>query len=119
MGFVEEDIKKGLWMTLNGGKLLWFKDEPDLTKDTFDFQEANIKTGGYGVTDVAWRDKDEVWAVGGSNTMYVSKDGGKNFSFDSSANKIPGNLYNVKFFPKYDNAGWALGSNGLLLKYKG
>lgn len=119
MGFVENDIKKGLWMTLNGGKLLISKDEPDLTKDTFDFVEADIKTGGYGLTDVAWRNKQEVWAVGGSNTMYVSKDGGKSFSFDSSANQIPGNLYNVKFFSQFDNEGWALGSNGLLLHYKG
>ena len=119
MGFVEEDIKKGLWMTLNGGKLLITKDEPDLTKDTFNFVEADIKTGGYGITDVTWRTKDEVWACGGSNTMYVSKDGGKTFSFDSSANSIPGNLYNIKFFPEYNNEGWALGSNGLLLHYKG
>jgi photosystem II stability/assembly factor-like uncharacterized protein len=77
------------------------------------------KTGGYGITDVAWRDDNEVWAVGGSNTMFVSKDNGKNFAFDKSANDIPGNLYNVKFFSEFDNAGWALGSNGLLLKYVG
>mmetsp|Transcript_18505 Transcript_18505/g.35154 ORF Transcript_18505/g.35154 Transcript_18505/m.35154 type:complete len:407 (-) Transcript_18505:120-1340(-) len=119
MGFVENKIKKGVWMTLNGGKLLISPNEPDLTKDDFDFKEANIKTGGYGITDVAWRTDNEVWAVGGSNTMYVSMDGGKNFSFDSSANSIPGNLYNVKFFPEYGNMGWALGSNGLLLRYTG
>lgn len=119
MGFVEDDIKKGIWMTLNGGKLVISKDEPDLTKDIFDFEESDIKTGGYGITDLAWRNKDEVWAVGGSNTMYVSKDGGKKFTFDSSANQVPGNLYNVKFFPEYNNQGWALGSNGLLLHYKG
>ena len=119
MGFVEGDIKKGLWMTLNGGKLLISPNEPDLTKDTFDFQEADIKTGGYGITDVAWRSPSEVWAVGGSNTMYVSTDGGKKFAFDKSANNFPGNLYNVKFFPQFGNAGWALGSNGMLLKYTG
>lgn len=118
MGFVEDDIKKGLWMSLNGGKLLISKDY-DLTKDISSFEEVNIKTGGYGITDVAWRNKDEVWAVGGSNTMYVSKDGGKQFTFDSSANQIPGNLYNVKFFPQFSNQGWALGSNGLLLRYRG
>jgi len=119
MGFVEGDIHKGLWMTLNGGKVFVSNKEPDLTKDSFDFQEANIKTGGYGVTDVAHRNANEVWAVGGSNTMYVSMDGGKTFNFDKSANKIPGNLYNVKFFKKFGNAGWALGSNGLLLRYRG
>ena len=119
MGYVEGDLKKGLWMTLNGGKLLISAGEPDLTRDTFDFQEADIKTGGYGITDVAWRTPTEVWAVGGSNTMYVSYDGGKKFQFDKSANSIPGNLYNVKFFPKYGNTGWALGSNGLLLRFTG
>eukprot|EP00584_Thalassiosira_punctigera_P000824 CAMPEP_0172533036 /NCGR_PEP_ID=MMETSP1067-20121228/5866_1 /TAXON_ID=265564 ORGANISM="Thalassiosira punctigera, Strain Tpunct2005C2" /NCGR_SAMPLE_ID=MMETSP1067 /ASSEMBLY_ACC=CAM_ASM_000444 /LENGTH=404 /DNA_ID=CAMNT_0013317621 /DNA_START=102 /DNA_END=1316 /DNA_ORIENTATION=- len=118
MGFVRGEIKNGLWMTLNGGKLLVSKTT-DLQAEEFPFEEANIKTGGYGITDVAWRNDDEVWAVGGSNTMYVSKDNGKNFVFDKSANDIPGNLYNVKFFPSYGNAGWALGSSGLLLKYVG
>jgi photosystem II stability/assembly factor-like uncharacterized protein len=119
MGFVQGNIKKGLWMTLNGGKLFVSPQEPDLSKDEFDFKEADIKTGGYGITDVAWRNDKEVWAVGGSNTMYVSFDNGGKFTFDSSANSYPGNLYNVKFFPQYGNAGWALGSNGLLLRYTG
>ncbi|KAL3799000.1 hypothetical protein HJC23_005139 [Cyclotella cryptica] len=119
MGFVRGDIKNGLWMTLNGGKLLVSGAGVDLNSEEFPFQEANIKTGGYGITDVAWRDDNEVWAVGGSNTMYVSKDNGKNFVFDKSANDIPGNLYNVKFFREFGNMGWALGSSGLLLKYVG
>ena len=119
MGFVLGDIKKGLWMTLNGGKLFISEPQPDLNADTFNFVEADIKTGGYGITDVTHKNEKEVWAVGGSNTMYVSYDGGKKFSFDKSANDIPGNLYRVKFFPEYGNIGWALGSNGLLLKYVG
>jgi photosystem II stability/assembly factor-like uncharacterized protein len=116
---VEGNIQKGLWMTLNGGKLLISPETPDLTKDIFEFYEADIKTGGYGITDVGWRTPQEVWAVGGSNVMYVSKDGGKSFNFDSSANDIPGNLYNIKFFPQHGNSGWALGSSGLLLRYTG
>ncbi|KAL7497562.1 hypothetical protein ACHAWT_006104 [Skeletonema menzelii] len=116
MGFVRGDIKNGLWMTLNGGKLLVADSGVDLSSEEFPFTEANIKTGGYGITDVAWRTENEVWAVGGSNTMFVSKDNGKSFSFDKSANDIPGNLYNVKFL---ESGGWALGSNGLLLKYEG
>jgi photosystem II stability/assembly factor-like uncharacterized protein len=119
MGFVEGDINKGLWMTLNGGKLFISPQQVDLSKDTFDFNEADIKTGGYGITDVAWRNANEVWAVGGSNTMYVSFDGGKKFSFDKSANDFPGNLYKVKFFKEYGNMGWALGSNGVLMRYQG
>lgn len=119
MGFIEKDIHKGLWMTLNGGKLFISPNEVDLSSDKFDFIEADIKTGGYGITDVAYRNDQEVWAVGGSNTMYVSFDSGKKFTFDKSANDIPGNLYNVKFFKEYGNMGWALGSNGLLLRYNG
>jgi photosystem II stability/assembly factor-like uncharacterized protein len=119
MGFVEGDIHKGMWMTLNGGKLFISPNEVDLAADAFNFNEADIKTGGYGITDVAYRNDKEVWAVGGSNTMYVSFDSGKKFTFDKSANDIPGNLYNVKFFKEYGNMGWALGSNGLLLRYTG
>merc|ERR1712127_67158 len=119
MGFVRGDIKNGLWMTLNGGKLFISPEEADLSKDSFPFIEADIKTGGYGITDVAYRNDKEVWAVGGSNTMYVSFDSGKKFAFDKSANAIPGNLYNVKFFKEYSNMGWALGSNGILLNYTG
>merc|ERR1712176_1285130 len=40
MGFVEQDIKKRVWMTLNGGKLLVKNGDVDSTKDTFDFKEA-------------------------------------------------------------------------------
>ena len=119
MGFVQDDIRRGVWMTLNGGKLLISPKDVDLQKEDTDFVESNIKTGGYGITDVAWRSDDEIWAVGGSNTMYVSKDGGKTFSFDKSANKFPGNLYNVKFFKEYGNIGFSLGSNGTLLRYRG
>jgi photosystem II stability/assembly factor-like uncharacterized protein len=119
MGFIEGDINKGIWMTLNGGKLFVSPNNPDLTLADPGFVEADIKTGGYGITDVAWRTENEVWAVGGSNTMYVSFDGGKKFTFDKSANSIPGNLYNVKFFKEFGNMGWALGSNGNLLRYVG
>ncbi len=119
MGFVEGDIKKGVWMTLNGGKLLIAGPEADLNSDNVNFVEAEVKTGGYGITDVGYRNPNEVWAVGGSNTMYVSFDAGKKFAFDKSANNIPGNLYNVKFFKEYNNMGWALGSSGLLLRYTG
>ena len=43
----------------------------DLDKDEeTNFVESTIKTGGYGITDVAWRNDKEIWAVGGSNTLY-------------------------------------------------
>lgn len=99
MGFVQDDATKGLWMTLNGGSLTVADDaDVDLSADTPNFKVANLNSGGYGILDVAWKDANEVWAVGGGGTMYVSKDQGKTFKFDRSADNIPGNLYNVRFF---------------------
>ncbi|GMI04707.1 hypothetical protein TrRE_jg4408 [Triparma retinervis] len=119
MGFIQNDLKKGVWMTLNGGKLFISPPDTNLDKEeTTDFTESDIKTGGYGITDVAFRSNGDIWAVGGSNTIYVSRDGGKKFSFDNSANKIPGNLYNVKFFED-NKTGFALGSNGVLMRFTG
>jgi photosystem II stability/assembly factor-like uncharacterized protein len=47
---------------------------------------------------VTWKDEKEVWAVGGGGSMFVSKDGGKTFTFNKSADDIPGNLYKVRRF---------------------
>jgi len=113
MGFVDDDAAKGLWMTLNGGALA-LADNADLTAETPNFQTSSLNSGGYGILDVAWKNENEVWAVGGGGTMYVSKDGGKTFKFDDSADKIPGNIYQVQFFK--NGAGFALGSDGVLLK---
>ena len=49
--------------------------------------------------------------------MYRSVDGGKSFKFDARADRIPGNLYTVKFFD--DKTGFALGSDGVLMRYQG
>ena len=54
--------------------------------------------------------------MGGGGTMYTSKDAGKSFKFDNSADDIPGNLYQVKFA---NNNGFVLGSDGVLLRYSG
>ena len=52
--------------------------------------------------------------MGGSGIIFESTDGGESFKFLPDAKDVPGNLYRVKFFG--DN-GWALGSDGVLLKY--
>jgi photosystem II stability/assembly factor-like uncharacterized protein len=52
--------------------------------------------GRAGIIDVVWKDENEVWAVGGAGSMYVSKDGGKTFTFNKSADDVPGNLYKVR-----------------------
>eukprot|EP01031_Cornospumella_fuschlensis_P026538 gene26538-32074_t len=118
MGFVQNDASKGLWMTLNGGALQLTPPNPDLNQVDIEkiFQPSKINTGGYGIIDVAWRSDKEVWAVGGSGVIFLSNDGGKSFKFKDDAKDIPGNLYRVKFFGQ--NKGFALGSEGVLLKYE-
>lgn len=49
---------------------------------------------------MTWKDEKEVWAVGGGGSMFVSKDGGKTFTFNKSADDIPGNLYKVRHFSR-------------------
>merc|ERR1711977_349136 len=73
-----------------------------------EFSGVKVDSGGYGILDCDYRTPQEAWAVGGGGTMYRSTDGGKTFKFDASADRIPGNLYTVKFFD--DKTGFALGS---------
>ncbi len=105
-------------MSLNGGLLQVSEPKVDLTsEEEFPFKESKVRSSGYGILDVNWRDDNEVWAVGGGGSMYVSKDGGKTFTFNKSADQIPGNLYKVKFFA--NGQGYVLGSEGVLLRYTG
>jgi len=117
MGFIGNDAKNGLWMTLNGGALLTTPPNPDLNQVDIEtlFEPSKINSGGYGIIDVAWKDDTNVWAVGGSGVIFESQDGGKTFKFNDNAKDIPGNLYRVKFFGP--SKGYALGSDGVLLKY--
>lgn len=116
MGFIGGDVKNGLWMTLNGGALLKTAPNPDLNQVDIEslFKPVKINSGGYGIIDVCWKNDKEVYAVGGSGIIFESTDGGESFKFLPDAKDVPGNLYRVKFFG--DN-GWALGSDGVLLKY--
>jgi photosystem II stability/assembly factor-like uncharacterized protein len=45
MGFIKDDIKNGVWMTLNGGKLFVSPPGADLSKET---QDVRIPGGGRG-----------------------------------------------------------------------
>lgn len=117
MNFVKNQQSNGVWMSLNGGELSLTETNPDMSStDLIPFKKVKVNTGGYGIIDVAWKNEKEVWAVGGSGSIFISKDGGNSFGFDKSADKIPGNLYRVVFFG--DN-GFILGSDGVLLRYFG
>jgi len=117
---VNDDSSNGLWMSTNGGALQVTGAGVDMQgTDDLNFKDTTIKTGGYGIIDVAWKSEKEAWAVGGGGTMYRSTDGGTTFNYNDSADDIPGNLYSVKFFEGKDGKkkGFVLGSEGVLLRY--
>jgi photosystem II stability/assembly factor-like uncharacterized protein len=116
MGFIEGDSKKGVWMSTKGGGLSFANKEIDFESvNSFEFTNSNIKTGGYGILDVAYRNKEELWVACGGGTLYKSLDGGKSWEKQDNE-KLAANLYKIKFFNS--KLGFALGSNGVLLKYK-
>lgn len=115
MGFIEGDSKKGVWMSTKGGGLSFTKGETEFESvNGFEFENSNIKTGGYGILDLAFRNKDELWVACGGGTLYKSEDGGKTW-VKKENDKLAANLYKIKFFNS--DLGFALGSNGVLLKY--
>jgi len=116
MGFIENQADKGIWMSTRGGGLSFTTDVDLDSVNSFEFQNADIKTGGYGILDVAYKNSNEMWAACGGGILYKSLDGGKTWSKDNVTGKIPGNIYKIKFFG--DKQGFVLGSNGILLKYK-
>jgi len=116
MGFIENQADKGIWMSTRGGGLSFTTDVDLDSVNSFEFQNADIKTGGYGILDVAYKNSNEMWAACGGGILYKSLDGGKTWSKDNITGKIPGNIYKIKFFG--DKQGFVLGSNGILLKYK-
>lgn len=120
MGFISDDVKEGLWMSLNGGAVLKTPPGPDLNEVDLEqlFKEAKLNSGGYGIIDVTWKSAEKVWAVGGSGIIFESNDGATTFKFNSDAKDIPGNLYRIKFFDN-GTSGFILGSDGVLLKYRG
>ena len=120
MGFIGDDVEQGIWMSLNGGAVLKTPRGPDLNEVELErlFKESKINSGGYGIIDVVWESPENVWAVGGSGVIFESNDAASTFKFNSNAKDIPGNLYRIKFFDG-GKSGFILGSDGVLLKYKG
>jgi len=109
---------EGVWMSLNGGALASTGDPKyrDMTVESKElFKTAEIRTGGIGIIDIAFRSPTEAWAVGGSGVIYYTKDGGEKWQFDISGNELPCNLYNVKFFNN-GKLGFMIGSAGILLR---
>jgi len=115
MGFVKDRMADGLWMTSAGGEISKTTDQVDTQLINIPFERLQIRSGGYGLLDVAFLpDGKNAWAVGGGGTIFKSSDGGNSWTKDKVADDLPTNLYKIKFFP--DGAGYILGSEGVLLR---
>merc|ERR1719409_78369 len=119
MGFVKDKTTEGLWMTTAGGEI---SKTPTGAVDTqlinIPFDKVSIRSGGYGLLDVAFLpDGKRAWAVGGGGTIFKSVDGGESWTKDKATDDLPTNLYKIKFFP--DGSGYILGSSGILLRKTG
>jgi len=116
MGFIQNNSINGIWMSTRGGGLSFTKTEPQLESiKPFEFLASDIKTGGYGILDVAFRTPTEIWVSCGGGNLYYSLDSGKNWKKEQGTDDIAANLYKIKFFNI--NQGFVLGSNGVLLRY--
>lgn len=117
MGFVNNDVNDGVWMATRGGGLAFTDNKPDLeSTELLKFNKVDIRAGGYGILDVSFRPgTSEVWAAVGGGSLYKSMDGGKTWKRDNQVDKVGANIYKIKFFDK--DTAFALGANGLLLKY--
>uniref|UniRef100_A0A7S0I259 Photosynthesis system II assembly factor Ycf48/Hcf136-like domain-containing protein n=1 Tax=Hanusia phi TaxID=3032 RepID=A0A7S0I259_9CRYP len=116
MGFIDSVNNKGIWMSTRGGGLSVSSKNFDFESITsFEFENINIKTGGYGILDAAFVGENDIWVVCGGGIVYRSQDKGISWKKEEDIDKLSGNLYKIKFLNQ--NNGFILGSNGLLLKY--
>ena len=66
MGFVRDKIGEGLWMSTAGGELSKSAAQLDAQVINIPFDKLQIKSGGYGILDVAFlQNSNKAWAVGG------------------------------------------------------
>lgn len=103
----------GLWELSQGGNL-YFSREASIPQNDYDFLEKRIGSRGFGLLDIAFKNSTEAWAAGGSGNLFRSTDGGATWKRDKPVDKVPANLYSVAFF---DDKGFVLGNNNVLLRY--
>lgn len=117
MGFINNNVNDGVWMATRGGGLAFTDKNPDLeSTELLKFKKVDIRAGGYGILDVAFRPgTSEVWAAIGGGSLYRSPDGGQSWKRDNQVDKVGANIYKIKFFDS--DTAFALGSNGLVLRY--
>uniref|UniRef100_A0A7S3FG57 Photosynthesis system II assembly factor Ycf48/Hcf136-like domain-containing protein n=1 Tax=Haptolina ericina TaxID=156174 RepID=A0A7S3FG57_9EUKA len=113
MGFVKDRLSEGLWMTTAGGEISKTTTQVDTQLINIPFDKMSIRSGGYGLLDIAFTGTGKAFAVGGGGTIFESKDNGQTWTKDKAADDLPSNLYKIKVF---GDTGYILGSNGVLLR---
>ena len=103
----------GLWLATRGGDLFFNNDASNLEN----FKQINFGARGYGILDVGFQPDGTLWAAGGSGTLYKSVDSGKKWKRVKGGDRIPGNLYAVRFIS--EKQGYILGNASILLRYIG
>ena len=112
MGFIQDDAKKGVWMTLNGGSLLKTKSNPDLNEVEMEtlFESSKINSGGYGIIDVTWKGNNTHNTQTRSHFHSFS-----NFTTPIYLNLTYPNPLQTTKLPDENNV-WAVGGSGIIFE---
>ena len=112
MGFNGQDQ---LWLLARGGVVQFSNstnpDNPEAWSEPITPQYRN----SVGLLHIGYRNPEELWAVGGSGSLVVSKDGGKTWFRDEQIESVPTNFYRVVFLD--EEKGFILGQQGVILRY--
>jgi photosystem II stability/assembly factor-like uncharacterized protein len=102
-----------LWLLARGGQVQ-FSDpgDPESWSETANPEFAT----SWGLLDLAYRTKDEIWVAGGSGNLMVSYDGGKTWQKDREVEDVPSNFYKIVFLSP--EQGYIFGQRGTVLKYE-
>jgi photosystem II stability/assembly factor-like uncharacterized protein len=109
MGFAPDGR---LWMIARGGQLQF-----TATQDPEDWLKPRLpeSSNSWGFLDMAFRNNQEIWAIGGSGTLIGSYDNGETWQRDADAESLPANLSRIRFFGQ--DRGYIIGQRGILLRY--
>lgn len=102
-----------LWMLARGGQIQ-FSDPQDY--EVWEQAQYPEFSTSWGLLDVAYRTREEIWLAGGSGNLLFSDDGGQTWQKDREIENVPANLYRIIFLGS--ERGFILGNRGVLLKYE-
>lgn len=110
MGYGEDGQ---LWLLARGGQVQFSApNDPENWSETVNPEFST----SWGLLDLAYRTKDEIWLVGGSGNLMVSYDGGQTWEKDRDVENVPSNLYKIVFLSPQQ--GYIFGQRGTVLRYQ-